>query len=695
MRRAAITGLLTLLFATMAYAQCEATPAVREILERSLLRQETALSQAERRTRQIAMLEEGLKKYPDDYFLLRLALITKMQQDVDAARSWSESLHMKYPERPIHTWLYAKSLEGRDTPAAIRLLDELKAVHPNMPPAYLELAINYSNGKFKDKPRAQQEIEGFLKLCPASLSSSSLSVIGSQGTPDQIARTAAAVRKRLEGENDPLLSSAWQQLWTLEFKSHPPNEFGPIRSRIVEDLARFAPVPEWYRLAWLEFQQAAYESAGDAVRASQIKDQMALEYPSLDTTSRTVQQDWQKAHAFPSSGDAAQREAYFRASLAANQEWHKRWPDNIMFAQGIFSALIGLPDTTSEQAAQASDDLLKIYSKDPEQVIFFPPLEFQVANAYLKLKMRMEQVPDLVEKGYRAAMKRQARSMNDDRTDESQLQMQTQSIDNMKLERARILLNYAEAVKQPDKAREVEADLATMNPSMAALKFNLVMNRAKAAEIQGKKLDALILYRSAMETRPMPPKAGAKDSLAETIERLWKELGGAPVSLTAFLGSKPKPVEATDSHWEKPKNPLPAFTLTDLGGKKWTLAELHGKAVLANVWATWCGPCRMEHPEFQKLYEKLKDRNDVVVLSLNVDDDLGKVEPYMKENKFTFPVLLGRDLVDAVVPALAIPRNWFITPAGKLEWEQVGYGPNSQWQDMILAKLEELLKATH
>jgi thiol-disulfide isomerase/thioredoxin len=162
-----------------------------------------------------------------------------------------------------------------------------------------------------------------------------------------------------------------------------------------------------------------------------------------------------------------------------------------------------------------------------------------------------------------------------------------------------------------------------------------------------------------------------------------------------LLLDKPKPTTATESSWEQPKNPIPSFSATDLEGKTWKLTSFQGQAVLVNVWATWCGPCKMEHPEFQKLYDKLKDRADVAVISFNVDDDLGKVAPYMKENKYTFPVILGHDIVDAVVPSLAIPRNWFITPHGKLEWEQVGFGPDLKWQEMIMAKLNEVLKENH
>ena len=74
-----------------------------------------------------------------------------------------------------------------------------------------------------------------------------------------------------------------------------------------------------------------------------------------------------------------------------------------------------------------------------------------------------------------------------------------------------------------------------------------------------------------------------------------------------------------------------------------------------------------------------------------MDDDLGKVAPYMKENKYSFPVLLGREVVDAVVPSPSIPRNWFITPAGTLEWEKIGFDTDPKWIEVMTTKLEELL----
>jgi thiol-disulfide isomerase/thioredoxin len=308
----------------------------------------------------------------------------------------------------------------------------------------------------------------------------------------------------------------------------------------------------------------------------------------------------------------------------------------------------------------------------------------------------VDEVPGLVDEGDRFLQKKLEDQNSDDRQDMAANGQG--AMHQLKISGARILLDYFDATNQPDKARELDAALDKIVPSADELKFwigvkwSLMEVHARAAEVEGRKLDALLLYRDALAARVQSPRPGADDTIKEGMDRLTKELGGSPVTLTLLM-DKPKVTEATGNQWLKPANPLPAsISLTDLQGKNWKLASYQGKAVLVNIWASWCGPCKMEHPEFQKLYDKFKDRTDVAVVSFNVDDDLGKVAPYMKENNYTFPVILGREVVDAVVPELAIPRNWFITPQGKLEWEQLGYGGDMKWQEMIVAKLDEVLK---
>lgn len=113
-----------------------------------------------------------------------------------------------------------------------------------------------------------------------------------------------------------------------------------------------------------------------------------------------------------------------------------------------------------------------------------------------------------------------------------------------------------------------------------------------------------------------------------------KQLGAVSLFVAAFFFCSVSFVYAADA--------APDFTLADLGGKKVSLSSLKGKVVLLNFWATWCAPCRAEMPALNKLYLDLKEKG-LVVLAVSVDDAEKTVSAYMKQKKFSFPVLMDAD----------------------------------------------------
>ena len=68
--------------------------------------------------------------------------------------------------------------------------------------------------------------------------------------------------------------------------------------------------------------------------------------------------------------------------------------------------------------------------------------------------------------------------------------------------------------------------------------------------------------------------------------------------------------------------PMPDFTVTTIEGETLTLSEVLAgkKAVLVNLWATWCGPCAMEFPSLEQAYETYKDDVEVIALSIEAND---------------------------------------------------------------------------
>jgi thiol-disulfide isomerase/thioredoxin len=89
---------------------------------------------------------------------------------------------------------------------------------------------------------------------------------------------------------------------------------------------------------------------------------------------------------------------------------------------------------------------------------------------------------------------------------------------------------------------------------------------------------------------------------------------------------------------EPPANiAAPAFSFTDSNGMSVTSAELKGKVVLINFWASWCPPCRAEMPSLNKLYLSLRNDSNFVFLFVNEDEDINKGINFIKENNLAIP----------------------------------------------------------
>jgi thiol-disulfide isomerase/thioredoxin len=135
----------------------------------------------------------------------------------------------------------------------------------------------------------------------------------------------------------------------------------------------------------------------------------------------------------------------------------------------------------------------------------------------------------------------------------------------------------------------------------------------------------------------------------------------------------------------------PEFTLRTPDDEEYTLSELKGSAVLVNLWATWCPPCRAEMPAIEKMYQEYKDQG-LVVLAVNMtyQDDPANVEPFIQEYGLTFPILLEETGdVGAAYQMRSLPSTYFINRAGIIQEVVIG-GPMSE--ALLRTRIEQILK---
>lgn len=115
------------------------------------------------------------------------------------------------------------------------------------------------------------------------------------------------------------------------------------------------------------------------------------------------------------------------------------------------------------------------------------------------------------------------------------------------------------------------------------------------------------------------------------------------------------------------------FSLQDLDGKKIKVADLKGKVIFINLWATWCGPCRVEMPSIQNLYNSVdKEKVVFVMLSLDQPEHRSKIVKFINDKDFTFPVYQPASPLPKLLRVNSIPATFIISPDGKVKSKKTG-----------------------
>ncbi len=139
-----------------------------------------------------------------------------------------------------------------------------------------------------------------------------------------------------------------------------------------------------------------------------------------------------------------------------------------------------------------------------------------------------------------------------------------------------------------------------------------------------------------------------------------------------------------------PAYPAPDFTVYDAEGNAHSLSDFRGKPVILNFWASWCGPCKAEMPDFDEAYKIYGNRIHFLIVNLTdgSSETVETASAFIASQGYTFPVYYDTDYFGAMAYNIsAIPTTFFIDANGNL----VTYYQGMLSADMLQAGINTLL----
>jgi thiol-disulfide isomerase/thioredoxin len=143
--------------------------------------------------------------------------------------------------------------------------------------------------------------------------------------------------------------------------------------------------------------------------------------------------------------------------------------------------------------------------------------------------------------------------------------------------------------------------------------------------------------------------------------------GGTAMMKTGLFDAEPAAAPERDTYFDYD------FEIQDLEGKVIDFNEFKGKVVFLNLWATWCGPCRVEMPAIQSVYNSVDTTKiKFVMLSLDKIEHHKKIVNYITDKNFTFPVYQPLGSLPKQLQVRSIPTTFVLSMDGKIKSKEVG-----------------------
>ncbi len=575
----------------------------------------------------------------------------------NAHKAKVEQILSKIPKSPF---VEALNHYGNQTAVARDLLNKILKENPNHGQALLLRARIASSLNFRDLEQAKSDVAQFHKACPNSYVT--VSELADLQDSTWLLQEVATLRRQLNGRTGQPEAIAYPVLWHWErsaIRSDQQEETRKLWARDIDHLRndKFPRTATW--LGAISNMEFVLDSKYEWLPADFARFH-PHSHPSIFPELQSIQGMGPTDVAF---GRFAQMARRYPASTAVSSYWQ------------------GLARKNPEQLPEAYLAMKSAMDLDPDNFRSSPPNQINMAEDLVRRKLRLDLVPSFIFAGLES-IQRETQSArftdlypNSDKT-------RKEVYDSWYLFAYLPLIEAYAQLNKPNEALDVLSQAQTIlnrsRPPVSAsledrnrhlrMEANFWRVKGILAAARGKNFDALIAYRNSLAS--FPPRSSRPDERDEVMARaraIAKQLGATEEAWTDWEAKQPldtfRAGVGGDNAWKTLAAKQPDLKIKDMQGREYTPAQLASKRTFVNLWATWCVPCRAELPYLEKLSIQLKDREDIAVIALNVDEEKDLVEPFLKRFNFTFANNLAQTYAYAMLPVMAIPANYILTPS--------------------------------
>lgn len=186
------------------------------------------------------------------------------------------------------------------------------------------------------------------------------------------------------------------------------------------------------------------------------------------------------------------------------------------------------------------------------------------------------------------------------------------------------------------------------------------------------------------------------DELSNTVERESlvttekNKVTNAPTETPKQSESEQTNMTQENETTEEETSIAPDFTVVDGEGNEHKLSDFFGKPIVLNFWASWCGPCKSEMPDFDEVYGEYKEEIHFLMVNLTdgYQETIESAKTFIEEQGYSFPVYYDTNLEAMMAySAYSIPMTFFINAEG----EVVAYAKSAISKEILLQGIEMIV----